>query len=1069
MKHTVEAKREPLTIPTYGLGMPEKNPLFFEKRVYQGSCGKVYPVPFIDKVYDRPEPQTYDSARLENEYVRLVMLPEIGGRIFLGQDKVNDDYDFFYRQDVIKPALVGLAGPWISGGVEFNWPQHHRPGTYMPADLHIEDEADGSKTVWLSEHDPLNRLKGMHGIRMQAGSALVELKARMFNRTPATQTFLWWANVAAKVHDNYQSFFPPDVHYVADHAVRAQSAFPIANNDYYGVDYAARPGANDLSWYKNIEVPTSYMVCDTKFNFFGGYDYDAGGGFIHVANKHVAPGKKQWTWGNHEFGWAWDRELTDENGPYVELMAGVYTDNQPDFSYLAPYETKTFSQYWWPYKKIGPVQNATKDAAVRLVVLEDGTLDLGAVVSRKFDGARIVLSDGEKILIDERVNLSPEHPWQNKELTFERDDIQSLELSIEGLVSYRPVDVASLKRERDVATEPPMPDKIDTIEELYLTAEHLEQYRHPTRYPEIYWDEILRRDPLDARTNVAYGRRKLSQGLLGEAAMHFETAIKRLTRRHPNPVTGEAHYYLGLVRRFQNRESEAYAAFYKSTWNYAWRAAAYYELAMLDCRKDDFTQALEHCESALDTNRQNNKAQVLKALVLQKLGRDGSQVLADLLAVDPLDHWARYASGDRAGFLAKSRNDAQTVLDIAYDYADAGFRAEAVELLELHHASEVAAVSVPNPLEKSQLTQYAMAWLQGSAEILQQARSMSADYCFPSRLHDQLVLEWAMQQPGPDRNAAYGLGNYFFDKKRHEDAITCWENAQQADPSFATVCRNLGIAYWNVRQNAEAARATYLCALKNDPADARLFAEFDQLRGKLGDSPADRLLSLLAQPELVAERDDCTVALAELFNATGQPKLALDTLLHRRFHPWEGGEGKVLRQYTTARLLLGQQALEDGNGAAALEHFELAMQPPQNLGEAYHLLQAKADVSYWTGKALRALGREADALAAFEVSAIEAGDFQSMAVTEHSELSYFRGLSLMELGRVAEAQALFEDFKRFAQSELESEAQIDYFATSLPLLLVFEDDLDQAKQAHANELLRLAEQGLLLINTLGES
>ena len=904
----------------------------------------------------------------------------------------------------------------------------------------------------------------MHGIRMQEGSALVELKARMFNRTPYTQTFLWWANVAAKVHDNFQSFFPPDVHYVADHAVRAQSGFPIANNDYYGVDYAARPGENDLSWYKNIEVPTSYMVCDTKFNFFGAYDYDAEGGFIHVANKHVAPGKKQWTWGNHEFGWAWDRELTDENGPYVELMAGVYTDNQPDFTYLMPYETKTFSQYWWPYKKIGPVQNATKDAAVRLVVNEDGTLDLGAVVSRKFEDARILLRDGDTILIDERVTLSPEHPWQNKELIFKGDDAGSLELSVEGLVSYRPVDVDSLKRERDVATEPPMPEAIDTLEELYLTAEHLEQYRHPTRHPELYWDEILRRDPLDARTNISYGRRKLNQGLLDEAATHFEIAIKRLTHRHPNPVTGEAHYYLGLVRRFQGREVEAYAALYKSTWSYAWRAAAYYELAMLDCRKGDFETALEHCESALDTNRQNNKAQVLKALILKQLGRDGSQVLAELLVIDPLDHWARYASGDVEGFLAKSRNDAQTVLDVVYEYADAGFRAKAIELLELHHASEVATVSVPNPLEKSQLTHYALAWLQGSSETLDQARALSSDYCFPSRLHDQLMLEWALAQPGSDRNAAYGLGNYFFDKKRHEDAITCWENAQAADPSFATVARNLGIAYWNVRNDGEAARAAYLRALENDPSDARIFAEFDQLRGKLVDAAEERLESLIENPELVAERDDCTVSLAELYNATEQPDLALETLLHRRFHPWEGGEGKVLRQYTTARLLLGQRALIAGNATDALEQFELAMQPPQNLGEAYHLLQAKADVSYWTGQALRALGREDEAVSQFEGSASEAGDFQGMAVTEHSELSYYRGLSLNELGRTTDAKRLFADFKAFAKREQTSEASIDYFATSLPLLLVFEDDLMQTKLNETNELLRLAELGLQTTN-----
>ena len=1063
MKQTVEASREQLVIPTYGLGAPEKNPLFFEKRVYQGSCGKVYPVPFIDKVFDTPEPQRYDSVRLENEYVRLVMLPEIGGRIFLGQDKVNEDYDFFYRQDVIKPALVGLAGPWISGGVEFNWPQHHRPGTYMPTDVHLEEGADGSQTVWMSEHDPLNRLKGMHGIRMHPGSALVELKARLFNRTPYTQTFLWWANVAAKVHDHYQSFFPADVHYVADHAVRAQSGFPIANNDYYGVDYAAKPGANDLSWYKNIEVPTSYMVCDTAFNFFGGYDYDAEGGFIHVANKHVAPGKKQWTWGNHEFGWAWDRELTDDNGPYVELMAGVYTDNQPDFSYLAPGETKTFSQFWWPYKKIGPVQNATKDAAVRLVLNEDGSLDLGAVVSSEFKGARILLTDGDQVLLDERVDLSPDSPWQNQTLKFAGDAIHTLELSVEGLVSYRPVDVAKLERKREVATEPPMPDAIDTIEELYLTAEHLEQYRHPTRYPEIYWDEILRRDPLDVRTNIAYGRRKLNQGLLDDAAEYFEKAIERLTCRHPNPYTGEAHYYLGLTRRFQNRFTEAYGLLYKSTWNAAWRSAAYYELALLDCRQGDFETALQHCEDVLDTNRQNNKAQVLKALVLGKLGRDGSQVLADLLAVDPLDHWARHASGDVDAFLAKSRNDAQTVLDIVYDYVDAGFCGEAIGLLELHHRSAAHEVAVPNPLERSQLTHYALAWLSGSAELLEQARALGSDYCFPSRLHDQLMLEWALEQPGADRNAAYGLGNYYFDKKRHEDAITCWERAQAADSTFATVHRNLGIAYWNVRRDAEAARSAYLQAVKHDPTDARLFAELDQLRGKLGDAAETRLETLLSKPKLVQERDDCTVSLAELYNETGAPQAALDTLLARRFHPWEGGEGKVLRQYTSAHLLLGQQRLDAGNATAALQHFEQAMQPPENLAEAYHLLQAKADVSYWTGKALRALGREDEAVVQFEASANQAGDFQSMAVTEHSELSYFRGLSLIELGRAAEAQALFEGFKRFAEDELKGAAKIDYFATSLPLLLVFEEDLDQAKQAHANTLLGLAEQGLALV------
>ena len=1057
----VRAERSPIEIPTYGLGEPEKNPMFFEKRVYQGSSGKVYPVPFVDKVYDEPRSCSYDSARLENDYVRLVILPEIGGRIFLGQDKVNNDYDFFYRQDVIKPALVGLSGPWISGGVEFNWPQHHRPGTYMPADVHIEEESGGARTVWLSEHDPLSRMKGMHGIRLQPASALVELKARLYNRTPFTQTFLWWANVAAMVHDNYQSFFPPDVHYVADHAVRAMSSFPIAENEYYGVDYAARPGSNDLSWYRNIQVPTSYMVCDTSFDFFGGYDYDAQGGFIHVADKHVAPGKKQWTWGNHEFGWAWDRELTDQNGPYVELMAGVYTDNQPDFSYLAPYETKTFSQYWWPFKAIGPVQNANRDAAVRLVRNDNGTLDLGAVVSRPFAGARILVRAGESILLDERVDISPETPWQNTSLAPEGHDFHAVEITLQDksdtvLCAYRPIRTEELQRSRSVATEPPMPEEVESNDELYLIAEHLDQYRHPTRYAELYWDEALRRDPMDARTRIAYGRKALHQGLLDAAADHFEKAISRLTSRHPNPCTGEAHYYLGLVRRYQGRFEEAYSAFYKSTWNYEWRAAAYFELAQIDCRNKRYEKAITHCEASLDTNRQNNKAHVLKALAMQELGIDPVDVLAGVLSVDPLDHWARYVSGDVDGFLRRCRNDAQTILDLVYDFADGGFTDEAVALLELHHSHDVTAVSVPNPQERSPLTHYALAWLTNDTELLVRARSQSQDYLFPSRLHDQLLLEWALEQRGADANAAYGLGNLYFDRKRHEDAIVAWEKA----PESATALRNLGIAYWNARRDGAAARNAYLQALERDPHDARLFAEFDQLRSKLGDPAPQRLQTLLSRPELVAERDDCSVSVAELYNATGTPEKALELLQGRRFHPWEGGEGKVLRQYTSARILLGRRALGDGDADQALEHFQLAMQPPQNLGEAYHLLQAKADVSYWTGMALRALGRDEEAREQFQLSASETGDFVAMAVAAHSELSYYRGLALRALGREADAMALFADIKSFAERKMHQAARIDYFATSLPLLLVFEDDLDESNRRDALRLLELAEKGL---------
>ena len=201
---------ESVIIETYPLPEPDRNPLFLERRVYQGSSGRVYPNPVTDRVSDAPEPRAWQAIHLENEHLRVMLLPEIGGRIHVVQDR-HTGYDIVYRQNVIKPALVGLLGPWISGGIELNWPQHHRPSTYMPSDWAIERLPDGGAVAWCSEHEPTERLKGMHGVVLRPGSSLLELAVRLTNRTPLVQTFLWWANVAVRVHDDYEAFFPPDV------------------------------------------------------------------------------------------------------------------------------------------------------------------------------------------------------------------------------------------------------------------------------------------------------------------------------------------------------------------------------------------------------------------------------------------------------------------------------------------------------------------------------------------------------------------------------------------------------------------------------------------------------------------------------------------------------------------------------------------------------------------------------------------------------------------------------------------------------------------------------------------
>ncbi|MCY1721128.1 DUF5107 domain-containing protein [Prolixibacteraceae bacterium Z1-6] len=1037
----------------------------------------MYPVPFIDKVFDTKVDKKYDAAILENEFVKLVILPEIGGRIFEAQDKANNNYNFFYKQKVIKPALVGLAGPWISGGVEFNWPQHHRPGTYLPTDTYIEEENDGAKTIWMSEYDPMYRLKGMHGIRIRPNSALIELRGRLFNRTPLTQTFLWWANVAVQVHDDYESFFPPDVHYVADHAVRAMSSFPLAENNYYGIPYHQRPGKNDLRKYSNIPVPTSYMVCDTKYDFFGGYDHRAQGGFVHVANRHIAPGKKQWTWGDDEFGRAWDRELTDEGGPYFELMAGVYTDNQPDFTYLLPYETKTFSQFWWSYKNLGPVQNANKDFAIRCEIQQGNKLDIGVASSQKFKDIKVILKIGNEQKIIENITVSPDNPWKENTIKIEPGEENTISIRVvdsngkEQIVyHHREIDWS---RNRKVAVEPKPPKDIESVNELELIGEHLELYRHPTRYPEQYWEEAIKRDPNSYKSWIALGRVELKNGKFEAAEKNFKTAIEIMTSYHPNPASGEAHYFCGLACSYLRKETVAYSLFYKATWNFEWRASAYYQLALLDCKRIDYSTALEHIEMALDTNRQNNKANILKAIIQKKQDNKAAAkaTLQEVLKADPLDQWAKFElaciTESYPDFLQSSRNDAQTVIDIAFDYAEAGFYDEAIHLIELHHNNEIAECAVPNPMGKSVMTQFVLAWLHelngndsSASEILNGTIGAVPDYFFPSRIWEQLVLEWALPKAGNNTIAAFGLGNYYYNLKRHDDAINAWGKAATANCSYGTLYRNLGIACWNKRCDGERAREWFLKAIELSPADARIRYEFDQLRKKLNDDPCERLKDLEWIKDLVITRDDFCVELAALYNFTGQYQKALDLTENRRFHPWEGGEGQVLKQFTQACLKLGQEAFLKGDAKTALKFFQKSMETPDNLGEKYHPLQAVAHINYWKGKAYKTLQNEREAMKHFDASIKEEDDFIDMAVSVFSEMTYYRGLSLIELKKTEEAQHLFAEMKNFGEAKLNEEVQIDYFATSLPLLLVFDDDIQERDRMDAKFLIALAESGL---------
>ena len=1021
----VVAWSEPLVIDSYLPAQPDVFPAFLENRVYQGSSGRVYPLPFHERIEHEKRPHQWQALHLENEYVRLVILPELGGRIQVGYDKTVG-YDFFYRNNVIKPALVGLAGPWLSGGVEFNWPQHHRPGTFLPTDWQIEREPDGAITVWCSDHDPLTRMKGMHGIRLRPGSSVIEARVRLYNRTEETQTFLWWANVAAAVNDDYQSFFPTDVHYVADHAKRAVATFPRVDGRYYGVDYPAqatpeRPDGDRLDWYRNIPVPTSYMVVETEDDFFGGYDHGVGAGFVHWADNSFAPGKKQWTWGNAPFGWAWDANLTDTDGPYVELMAGAYTDNQPDFSWLAPGETKTFSQYWYPIQGIGPAHQASLEAAVRLNEL-GATVRVGVVTTRPVEATIVVGSETRQ------ASVAPGHPFIGEFAA------ATTVVVLEGdrvLVEYTAAS-PTVSTPPPAATEPPAPEDIASADELYYTGQYLEQYRHATRSPEPYWAEALRRDPGDVRSNIALAATLHRAGLFAQAETHLRTAIERLVARVPNPAEAEAHYRLGLALVHQSRDDEAAAALGKALWNSAWRVPAGYALARLEARRGNHGAAQSHARAVLLLDSQHSQAIDL----LAALGDRGP--LAAHLAADPLDQWARDLAGHRL------TADAPTLLDVALEYAGIGLVDDALRVLDL--AAAAARRTAPGQVQVAPLVQYHRALLldqtdepDAAAAARSKARAVDARHCLPSRLDDVRALEAAAVDDG---RAAMLLGSWLYDKRRYADAVAAWTRAAGSDEALtATIAhRNLGIASYNVDHDSAAAIAHFGAARALAPQDAKLLYELDQLLARTGVDNAARLALLEANIDLVQQRDDLTVQHAVLLTATGRAAEARDVILGRRFQPWEGGEGQVLGAWDGA-----MKALARADPARAVDYLEAAILPPSTLGEARHPLANAADLFCLLGDALAAAGDREWAVGAWETAASFSGDFVKMSAQPFGVQTVYSIRALRALERDSEADDLTKGFAAYLGELAAAPATVDYFATSLPTMLLFHDDPQEVR------------------------
>ena len=740
-----------------------------------------------------------------------------------------------------------------------------------------------------------------------------------------------------------------------------------------------------------------------------------------------------------------------------------------------------------PYKNIGYVKNATIDAAVNVEYDETkGQLTVSAYTTSVQKEAKIQLTlPGEnggqgKVLYEEVSDLSPEQTCKVKvdretlqqfisQKTEKQNDTEAIcglrvsVLASDGreLVSYRIPE----KIEAEVpepAKAAPLPEECETTEDLFLYGLHVEQYRHATYHPEDYYVEGLRRDPTDIRLNNAYGRCLLKKCDFAGAEKYFRKAVEKSVRSNPNPYDYEPYYNLGLSLKYQGKEKEAYDAFYKAVWGGNFQAPGFYELACLDAKAGRFAEALEHVNESILRQYQCMKARALKENILRKMGRvlEAEELHKESLKIDPLY--------DRQ----PEKINHNTLLELMIDLYEAGDYAQGITLAE----KWVEQQNVSRQEDIYPLVYYYIAYgyqnLYRKENTKQTNHYMTAyvtlgenavaDGCFPHRPEDDIVLKSLADDYYLDM-VYYYMGCLLYDRRAYGEAIADYEEAALRYPDFPTVHRNLALAYYNVKKQPQRAYEEMEKAFALDETDSRVYLELDQLKKRLNVPVKERWSDMEKHFDLVESRDDLYLEYVTLLNTLGESEKALNLIKARKFHQWEGGEGKVAAQYLTALYQLAKAAAAEGEYVEAKTILLQAVEEyPQNMGEGKLESAQENNLHYLLGLVQEKLGETEEAFASLTKACH--GESEPVGMMYYNdqppEMIYYQGLAYRALGDEEQAVERFRKLEDYGKKHIGDEIKIDYFAVSLPDLLIFEENLDERNRKHCLFMMSLGLKGL---------
>lgn len=934
---------EKIIIPTYLLGEEDPFPPF-----QRGGDSAIYPYTMLDDITDERVDWEYKAVILENEFLRLIVLPELGGRLYSAYDKIGKR-EVFYRNNVVKPGLVALRGAWISGGIEFNFPKGHSVITVSPVDYRLIQE-EGKVGVVVGSIDRTSRMRWAVRINLWEGGSLIETLIRLYNPTPFPHRFYFWANAAVPGNPSVQFIYPTEFGYYGSTIV----TYPIHN----GID---------LSWYLNHKFAVDLFAKDCRENFFGYYDHSADGGVVHIADWREAVGKKFFTWGAEDDGLIWAEILSDEDGPYCEIQSGRFQD-QSTYEFLEPHQVESWREIWLPIRGMKGFVWANEDCVVNLK-REEGRIAIGANVPLPIPSAKVLLKSGQESLYEEEVDLLPQQPYLRYLPSAPSDAPLSLKiLSPRGeVISYE----EKVQRKEKIDLSSGKKEEKDSCEALCLKGLEKERFRLEKEAMVLY-RRALDEEEGFSPAHISLGRLLLKRGKWEESEWHLRKALER------NPHSEEALYYLGLLLKMRERFEEAGECLWRIRCR-AFASPAHYLLGTMAVGQGAYRDGEKFFRKMVEENPRDVKARDALSIALRKQGKqeEAKEVLRGILALDPLDHLAYYelhllgeGEGKFKRMLKKEGGlpikttwgeirhcndgylfEVDLYLELACDYISFRLWEDAISLLE-----GFLRESKPFPL-----LHYYLAYLYDkvgeeaqSRKYLEAGSEGSPDFLFPHRLEELEILEWVVERNPSDAVALYALGNLLYSLGREEEGIGMWERALERKP-FPSLLRNLAFGYKEVRGDKERAEEYYKRAISLQP-NWRLYLELDKLYSELGEQ-RKRVELLVGAPLEVTKHSQIAGRLAEALVELGAYQTAIGILSNYTFKPWEG-EVRMRQIYYRAHLEQGKRLFEEGEYEKALHHFEMALQYPRNIGVGRPYNAKDEEAKEWKEKVLKILNRK---------------------------------------------------------------------------------------------------------------